>query len=381
MARTCLKDSLPFLAFTSVWPALAGAQSLCTADLPHPLPKLETLLGEGVDDIVHSSRRYRGDIEGLLDDDWRFLYGTAAYTDREKREIFIIKGTSDLNMASQFAHETGHARYSARVDLSSRDAYVRSRCRDEGAALSENIVLRKAVKMCIDREMGIVTAEPALMQAKYDELAQTLPVDFETLGYLFCEKNINSVTHQNYLDYYGDWWTQNYGKSALASVPASGDATFWWKIDLLARRASQGVNALEGVWPLSSSPARRETYGATVSLVGDEAWFSAGVTVDHSEIRLRSSEKGAVALASLDLSGVCIGLNEVRAHYPDVVGTASSHPGTPGGRISWTAYGDWGGLWFSFPSDNPKCLSSVSFHPGEVDAASGRSGYSSESGQ
>lgn len=378
MIRSRFLACLSAFVLAVTCPAFIRAQSLCTSDLPNQPPRLETALGDGVDDIVYSSTRYRGNVESLQEDKWTFFYGASAFTDREKREIFIIRGASDLNMASQFAHETGHARYSARVDYSSRDAFVRSRCRDDGAALSENIVLRKAVKMCTDDEMGIVTAEPALMQAKYDELAETLPVDFEALGYLFCEKNINSVTHQNYLDYYGDWWTQNYGKTALASVPSSGDAAFWSKIALLARRATQGTQALEEVWPLSSAPLRREEYGAVASLVGDEAWFSGGTTVERSEIRLRSSEKGAVALASLDLSGVCIGLNEVRAHYPEVVGTGAAHPGVPHGKATWTAYGDWGGLWFSFPMENPKCLSGVSFHPGEVDVPSDKHGYPSE---
>lgn len=219
-------------------------------------------------------------------------------------------------------------------------------------------------------EMGIVTAEPALMQAKYDELAETRPIDLEALGYLFCEKNINSVTHQNYLDYYGDWWTQNYGKAALASVPSSGDSIFWSKIALLADRASRGARALEEVWPLSSAPLRRETYGAITSLVGDEAWLSAGMAVERSEIRLRSTDNEQVALASLDLSGLCIGLSEVRAHYPGIVSTGTAHPDVPDGKATWTAYGDWGGLWFAFPMTHPKCLSGVSFHPGELDAPS-----------
>ncbi|HVI56509.1 MAG TPA: hypothetical protein VM621_15805 [Luteibacter sp.] len=369
---------VPLFAATFACPALLRAQSLCTADLPHQPPRVETSLGAGVDDVVYASTRYRGGVANLKQNDWKFFYGTAAFTDRKKRQIFIIRGASDLNMASQFAHETGHAKYSARVDYSSRDAYVRTRCRDEGAALSENIVLREAVKMCTGSEMGIVTAEPALMQAKYDELAEARPIDLEALGYFFCEKNINSVTHQNYLDYYGDWWTQNYGKAALALVPPSGDSAFWTKIALLAGRANQGVDALEKIWPMSSSPFRLEEDGATASLFGDEAWFSGGVTVERSEIRLRSTDNEQVALASLDISGVCIGLNEVRAHYPGIVGTGTAHPGVPDGEATWTAYGDWGGLWFAFPMANPKCLSGVSFHPGEVDAPSDDYDYPSE---
>lgn len=152
-----------------------------------------------------------------------------------------------------------------------------------------------------------------------------------------------------------------------ASVPPSGDVMFWSKTALLADRATQGGDVLKEAWPIGSTPLRCEQRGDITSFIGSRAWFSAGVTIEQSEIRLRSSVTDTVALASLDLSGVCIGLAEVRAHYPEIVGTGSSHPGVPGGKVTWTAYGNWGGLWFSFPMEHPRCLSGVSFHPGEVD--------------
>jgi hypothetical protein len=228
-------------AFLLFGPSAACAQAICTADMTNPPPKLETELG--------------------------------------------VRGASDLNMASQFAHEAGHGNYFPR---------------------------------------------------------------------------------QNDLEHYGEWWTQNYGKTALSSIPTSGDANFWSKISLLADRAAQGVHALQEVWPQSPTSLRRVQGGGSISLLGDIAPFSSGISVRSSEIRMGAEDAGGVTLASLKFSGVCIGLNEVMARYPGAIATGFPHADAPEATATWTAYGEWGGLWFGFANARPKCLASVAFHPGEA---------------
>ena len=182
----------------------------CASDMPTPPAKVETKLGSEVDDIVNGVNRYRGNVSGLISTKWTFIYGESGYADRKEKIISLIRGASSLNMASQLSHEVGHAIFTPHFDESSRDAYVRTHCTDEGAALVENIIAMKTVKQCLNLDIGVMTESGAEMLSKYDEIAAKPPISFNEIGYLFCEKNFNSIDHKNYLDYYGDYYDSHY---------------------------------------------------------------------------------------------------------------------------------------------------------------------------
>jgi hypothetical protein len=333
---------------------------LCTGE---GQTKYVTGLGSGIDDLIHIPKRFRSEVRTAQNDGWKFAYGTAAFTDREKKMVNIIRGASETNMASQVSHEIGHANYVPHYDYSSRDAYVRSACTDEGRAVLENVHAYHAFKTCAAIDVGLITAEPATILAKYEELAEYPPIKPADIGLLFCEKNINSVTHQNYLDYYGDWWDANYGKEdAVPSAEARDDA-FWATVEDLADRAARSATDLLAVWPsvMSSAPAEGSKvplsrYGGGGPLSGDR-WMGKG------EIRTSSDDPERVGIAYFVLQGRCLSLSAVRARYPGAALTGIPHSPLPDETTVWSAFGKWGKLSFAFANGDRDCVGQISMDP------------------
>ena len=110
---------------------------ICTSQLTEPPPKVATGYGEGMDDIVDAPLRLQRRVEQLKSGKqggvWSFEYDDWARTDRERFVIYVQPGHSDVSTGSQFTHEVGHAMFYPSIDWSSRDAYIRSSCADEGA--------------------------------------------------------------------------------------------------------------------------------------------------------------------------------------------------------------------------------------------------------
>lgn len=332
----------------------------CTAD---GVPKYVTELGDGVDDLIHIPKRLRSEVGSAQRKGWTFQYGAAAFTDRNNSVVNIIRGASESNMASQLSHEIGHANYVPRYDYSSRDAYVRSACIDEGRGVLENIHAYHAFKTCAAIDVGLITAEPAAILAKYEQLAETPPVLPADIGMLFCEKNINSVTQQNYLDYYGDWWDANYGKAQAVRSADSRDEPFWVGIEGIANRTALGVAELLTVWPsaMAVKPARGPDL--PLSRFGGGGALSADRWMGPGEIRTRGDDPERVGVAYFALHGRCLGLAAVRARYPDLVLTGIPHSPLPEETTVWSAFGKWGKLSFAFANGDRDCVGQISMDP------------------
>jgi type VI secretion system secreted protein VgrG len=193
--------------------------SLCTSQWSSPPPVVETGYGSGVDQLMNEPVRMHGLLVDLTVPDaagkfWQFKYDKWARADRDKRIIYIEPDKVDASSASQLSHEVGHAVLAWKPDWSSRDAYIRSACRDEGAALAENIRTREVVKQCLGMDIHLTSAEEDAMMEKYYELLSRPPLNLAELGYFFCERNTVSGGDKSYLDYYGDYYDSVIGEVA-----------------------------------------------------------------------------------------------------------------------------------------------------------------------
>jgi hypothetical protein len=344
------------LAWVPVVVASEPASFACTVD---GVVKHETGLGSEVDDIVHIPSRLRSNTRSAQLDGWTFEYGAGAFTYRDTKRITIRRGASALNMVAQFSHEVGHAGYSYRPDFSSRDAYIRRACTDEGHGLVENIIAHRAMDTCASEHLGVVSAEPEWFLAKYEEMAQRPPVNIPTIGYMFCERN-RVPTGETYLDYYGNWYDANHGVMTVAAA-ADVEPDLWRQIETFADAGRLGGAVLRTTWPFSSPV--KDIASSVVpngTTTGGVAQLSASVFVSGSEVRADVDDK--VAVASMALEGRCVTRPEIVRHYPSL---AISQPPSPHGpqRTVWSATGEWGELMFAFEEGAPDCVGTISLSP------------------
>lgn len=248
-------------------------------------------------------------------------------------------------------------------DYSSRDAYVRSACIDEGRAVLENIHAYDALKTCAAIDIGLITAESSTILAKYEELAATPPVWPDEIGMLFCEKNTNSVTHQNYLDYYGDWWDSNYGKGRAAASPDSRDEALWVVLEDLAIRATRSAPDLLAAWPSVMSSESGDGPNLPRSRYGSGGTLSSDRWMGKGEIRTGSGAPERVGIAYFALHGRCLSLAAVRSRYPGSVLTGIPHSSLPEETTVWSVVGKWGALSFAFANRDPGCVDLISMDP------------------
>lgn len=319
----------------------------------------ETGLGAGVDDLVHVPSRLRSNMRSVQAKGWKFEYGDGAMADRAKNLITVRRGASDLNVTAQFAHEVGHANYNYKADLSSRDAYIRKACTDEGFGLLENIIAHRATGTCSGKHLGVVTIDPDFFLARYEELAQRPPVDVSELGYTFCERNY-ARAGVSYIDYYGDWYDANHGREAEVASGVA-DPALWRQVSEMAAAGVRGGAELRAVWHARARKVSDVAGGLGVaSWSGGALRLSSTVAIVDSEIRVDIDDNVIVAHGRVD--GRCVSRAEVQRHYPGLVIT---QPPTPHGpqRTVWSAFGDWGQLAFSFPQEAPSCLETLSLTP------------------
>ena len=332
----------------------------CTAE---GVQQYVTGLGGGIDDLIHIPKRFRSEVGSAQRNQWKFQYATAAFADREKKTVNIIRGASDANMASQVSHEIGHANYVPDYDYSSRDAYIRSACTDEGRGVLENIYAYEAFKICAAIDIGLITAQPERIQAKYDELAQNLPIRPVDIGMLFCEKNINSITHQNYLDYYGDWWDANYGKREPVKPADSRDESFLVAVENLADEAASGAADLLAAWPSAMSLASAAGPNHPLTRRGGGGALSGDRWMGTGEIRTDANDPGRVGIAYFALHGRCLGLAAIKSRYIDLKLTGIPHSPLPDETTVWSAFGKWGKLSFAFANGDRDCVGQISMDP------------------
>lgn len=346
-------------------PGIAFAQSklgeICTSEFPTPPPKVETGLDVGVDDLAYSVYALHWRVKQVDREGWEIAYGDASFADKTRQLINVLRGQSVPYTTSHLAHELGHATGGFGENTSSREAYIKSRCTDEGYALGVNINARKSIKQCAGADIGVVSTQVPFFTEWYESMAAAPPISYGDFGFAFCERNVESISGKNYLDYYGDWYD-----SHIAANPPTPqhkeDAIFFEKVSVLADLAGQGVDTVRTVWPagdhltFSVGPRPRSYHGERALLVGT-------IHVVKSELRVKRSDPSQLVLATMDIAGPCIGLEAVRTEYPSAIMTSSPSTGLPYDEGAWSAFGPWGEIAFGFAYANPKCISSITFKP------------------
>ncbi|MDQ0008961.1 hypothetical protein J2T07_001138 [Luteibacter jiangsuensis] len=342
----------------------AGAQvkigETCTSEFPVPPALVETGLGTSVDDLAHSAYALQWRLAQVKREGWIISYGSSSATDKIRKTITIVDGQSQPYSTSHLSHEVGHATSYFGEDLSSREAYIRTRCIDEGFALGRNIVARQGIKQCAGVDVGVVSADVPYFTQWYESMAARPPVVYGDFGYAFCEKNVESVSGKNYLDYYGDWYDSHVMAPSVSTQQVHADS-FFERVAALANQAGGTVDDLRNAWPggersifIDRSPGGYHSGSAP---------FVDGIDIIKSELRLKYADKSRVVLATMDIVGQCISLDMVRARYPAAIMTDSPTTAMPDDEGAWSAFGPWGEIGFGFAYANPKCVSSVTFKP------------------
>lgn len=213
-------SAITIFCFVAPVAATEPLASVCTSQWSSPPPAIETGYGDGVDRIINEPVRMHGLLVDLKAPDaegksWRFQYDKWARADRKEKVIYIEPDKADISSSSQLSHEVGHAALSWKPDWSSRDAYIRSSCLDEGAALAENIRTREVVKQCLGADIHLASSEEDAMTDKYYELQSHPPLNLAELGYFFCERNTVSGSGKSYIDYYGEHYDHVIGEVRL----------------------------------------------------------------------------------------------------------------------------------------------------------------------
>lgn len=130
----------------------------------------------------------------------------------------------------------------------------------------------------------------------------------------------------------------------------------WQLIDVLTEYPSFAPSDLSTVLPVGFVQAsRRSSFtvyrGGAASLAEGVELASVEVRSDHEDARL--------GLISIQLTGICVTLAQVREHYPDIVLSD-----TPRGRsleevTGFSAVKPWGKVSFGFKERNRECLATV----------------------
>jgi hypothetical protein len=344
----------------------------CTVDrYATPPPPFESKLGDGVDKLSYVTTGMYGNMTSLIRDGWSFSRDPAgSSTDRSAKEIHVQGVASDLTTTSLLTHEVGHALFNPKFDYSSKEAFVRVACQDEGYALLKNIQIRNSIKMCDGHrgggvDIGISAAQP---WAPYEDyMAEHMPMNMYDFGMMFCEANIASGG-KSYLQYYGDWYDQSFGSKAIASMQAQESSlpkatpVFWDKLQKIAKATTGGAEALAEVWP-AKGMRFRDASGRAVALSvkgGSQPLDSVAMV---SESALATDEFMTVKHARLSISGACITRQDIEQHYPDLVLTDIPRPGNRVASMTWSAFGSWGKIGFAFEGAQQRCLSNVFFDP------------------
>jgi hypothetical protein len=344
-----------------------------------PPPFDETALSGDVDKLVYVGERFRTNFSKLKQKGWTVFMDDAGFVDRENQEIHVQKAASDLVLTSGLSHEVGHALYKSAWNYSTKEAYLTEACRDEGHALYDNVISRRVIQGCPAEagggpDIGIQASQPWDIYTDMVDNSGTQPLDYAKLGMLFCENNINSRTKQSYLEYYGDWYDQNFpgGAKSLGVSAVSGSSfnmagdTFWKQIEALSEAAWKGSDTLVSAWPSNDlhEDSGSTSYGRNSQPVRFRGGRYSLGNVAISESTIATRPDGAISHASFRVEGVCIRRQDIESRYPDLVLT--SVPPYPGMPYAFSTFRSWGRIGFSF-NDASNCLEAVYFHPDHSD--------------
>ncbi|MEJ8852788.1 DUF2345 domain-containing protein, partial [Variovorax rhizosphaerae] len=172
-------------------------------------------LGTGVDEFVAKSPTLQKDLEKLKSAGWSIDYGEVgkgSYADRAAK-IINLDGAlvDDPARATQIlAHETGHALYPYKENLSSKAAYVNGCLADEGAATLNNIKVQREIIANGGEDIGIAgdSKNHAAYNGAYDKFLgdKNKQAAINSIGKIFGNNEITSTTNQPYADYYGSYY-------------------------------------------------------------------------------------------------------------------------------------------------------------------------------
>jgi len=140
--------------------------------------------------------------------------GTTADRFNKVITIDINNMHSPEKILVSLAHETGHALYKRPVDTSSRDAFINSMLRDEGAATLKNIVVQREIIANGGPDIGGAGSSKNI--AAYNQIYDqwntkeiAMKEAEEAIGRVYGKGEKTSNTHEPYEDYYGGWYDRN----------------------------------------------------------------------------------------------------------------------------------------------------------------------------
>lgn len=190
---------------------VAAATTKGTQPKPDPLA-IGKLLGVDTAALAAKSPSLSADLSALQAKGWKVVLGTAgggSFADKTAKQITIDRNQVGNPAAAvqTLAHEAGHARYVGKADGSSREAYIKSYLRDEGAATLANIRAQREIKAGGGADIGIAgnaANQPAYNKA-YDAYVkgQDLAKARDAIGTIYGDGEKTSNTNQTYRNYYG----------------------------------------------------------------------------------------------------------------------------------------------------------------------------------
>lgn len=196
-------------------PAMAARPAVAA---PDPMG-VSRIFGADAAALIAKSPSLTRDLQALQNDGWTIVTATSGGSSCSRSAKTITIDTTDNNsaelLAQVIAHEVGHARYTPNVDTSSREAYIRTRSADEGAATLSNIRAQREIIANGGADIGIAgqRANHAAYNTVYDAFAAggSEVAAQEAIGAVFVNGETTSTTRQSYADYYGSYYDANYG--------------------------------------------------------------------------------------------------------------------------------------------------------------------------
>jgi hypothetical protein len=190
------------------------------ADAPQAPLGISKLLGPDTAKLLSKSPSLTADMKKLEADGWVVKFGPAnggTFADRTTKTITVDKNEAGNPgaLVQSLAHEVGHARYTPKIDTSSKAAFLRSTLADEGAATLSNIRAQREILRNGGQDIGIAgnPANQKAYNAAYDKYLKDgdAAAARDTIGSIYGNGEHTSTTGQSYNDYYGSYYDKAYG--------------------------------------------------------------------------------------------------------------------------------------------------------------------------
>lgn len=205
-----------------IQPALDAVAAFNSAMLQAEAPNMTNGMSSSAIDLAARSPELVETMEDLEADGWQVVVGPAGGGSRCDKGAKILtidanRFTNDLSSVQVMAHEMGHAEYEHEPDTSSRDNFLTSMLGDEGMATMENIRIQREIIENGGADIGISgnSANHAAYNAAYDQYLEDGDAEAcrNAMGTIFGQGETVSGSNppQNYEDYYGGWYDDNYG--------------------------------------------------------------------------------------------------------------------------------------------------------------------------